>query len=105
MNDAVPVVADYDGDGKVDPAAYRSNSGYMLIRRSSLGHDYWQPWIASDAEPMVGDYDGDGLADLVAYRPWDGKIRVRRSSLGYDWNFLKWVGADADPIDYWQVAP
>ena len=86
---AVPVIGDYDGDGKADPAAYAD--GKTTIRRSSLGYNWFKPWVGSNATPLVGDYDGDGKADPAAYRPWDCKILVRRSSFGYDW-FKRFIG-------------
>jgi hypothetical protein len=78
--------ADYDGDGRADPAVYReatgdwmallSDYGYALFSQSALlGGPGWAPAPA--------DYDGDGQADPAVYREVTGDWMVRLSDEGY----------------------
>jgi hypothetical protein len=64
---AVP--GDYDGDGRLDAAVFRSN-GSWFIRQSSTGTQVTQALggVAGDV-PVPGDYDGDGRTDAAIFRP------------------------------------
>jgi hypothetical protein len=56
--------ADYDGDGKADPAAFRPSEGKFYLQSGkvvTLGK-------AGDI-PVCGDWDGDGFAEVAVYRP------------------------------------
>lgn len=56
--------ADYDGDGKVEPAVFRASEGKFYLPNNKvvvLGK-------AGDI-PVCGDWDGDGFADVAVYRP------------------------------------
>src|SRR5207244_2132319 len=68
----VPVVNDYDGDGKVDLAVWRGANGTWYIQNSSNGAARTQAWGAGFApyndQAVPGDYDGDGQADLAVWR-------------------------------------
>ena len=77
MND-LPVAADYDGDGKIDLAAYTPSSGIWTIQR--LGGVVTYQWGLPGDVPVPGDYDGDGKADLAVYRPSNGVWYIRQSS-------------------------
>jgi len=70
----VPVVGDFDHDGRADPAMVDAD-GYWTIwfstdryapGRSTL------PMGVTGGVPMVGDFDGDGLADpgMVVDNNW-----------------------------------
>ncbi len=61
----VPVPADYNGDGKTDPAVWDPVVG------SWKGPDVTNTWGRADQGdiPAPGDYDGDGKADFAVYHP------------------------------------
>ena len=60
--------ADFDGDGKADPAVFRSASGDWSVLMSGSGH---APISASGMgagfQSVVADYDGDGKNDPAVY--------------------------------------
>ncbi|MCB9548371.1 MAG: VCBS repeat-containing protein [Myxococcales bacterium] len=77
----LPVVGDFDGDGRDDLGAWRPLDGAWFARRPDglpvvdgvrLGQ-------AGDV-PLPADYDGDGRADLAVYRPSTGQWFARRAT-------------------------
>jgi subtilisin-like proprotein convertase family protein len=65
---------DYDGDGRIDIAVYRPETGEWFISQSgSSGATAHHQFGASarsglDDIAVPADYDGDGLADVAVYR-------------------------------------
>ncbi len=68
VTDDLPAQADYDGDGKTDPAVFRPSDSTWYIQGSSIGY-YTQNFGASGDIPAPADHDGDGKADLAVFRP------------------------------------
>ncbi|HMY76625.1 MAG TPA: VCBS repeat-containing protein, partial [Blastocatellia bacterium] len=75
----VPVVADYDGDGKADIAVWRgADTNWYVVQSSdgavkaiSLGN------AALNDVPVPGDYDGDGKADVAVWRASSGTWLIK----------------------------
>jgi len=77
----LPVPADYDGDGKSDPAVFRSATGAWFQLRSTTG-PFGVGWGASGDVPVPADYDGDGKADPAVFRSATGAWFQLRSTTG-----------------------
>lgn len=64
---AVPVPADYDGDGKTD-ISLKTTEGIWYISYAKYGFTKWDEKLTeyggSSAIPVPGDYNGDGVSDL-----------------------------------------
>ncbi len=77
----LPVPAEYDGDGRADPAWYDESTGFWKVWQSARDYEvitfhFGGPgWMAVPA-----DYDGDGLADPAIYHTAAGQWMVLRSS-------------------------
>lgn len=88
----LPVVADYDGDGKADlavrnPETQRwtilNSSGKDLLTGNEDGITRMRFGKQKADIPVPADYDGDGLADLAVRRP-STKMWYILNSSGYD---------------------
>ena len=70
---------DFDGDGKTDPAVFRTTDNTWYVTRSSDGSFFSVPFGISSTDVLTpGDYDGDGRTDISVWR--QGTFFVLRSS-------------------------
>jgi len=93
----MPVMADYDGDGKVDIAVYNAN-GLWSIVRSSDGGNTLIGWSGAPGDiPVPADYDGDGKADLAVYNTASAGWSIIRSSDG-GLTYKAWGGPSWEPV-------
>ena len=82
------MLADMDGDGRMDLVIWRASTGtwYWLTSSSgyvSAGSKQWGNQSQGDI-PKLGDIDGDGRADLIVWRPAIGTWFWLTSSSGYN---------------------
>lgn len=87
------VVADFNGDGRSDLAAYNStyNGGswhVCLSTGTSFGQAMWGGHKGGISNNAVGDFNGDGKADLISYagnNQWTVSISTGSSFTNYTW--------------------
>jgi hypothetical protein len=99
----IPILGDFDGDGRSDPAIYRPASGEWRIWWSTRNYAASDPivWGASSDLPVAADYDGDRKTDLAVYRPSTGRWQIWLSGTQAGLEVL-WGNASDRPvaIDY-----
>ena len=82
------VCADYDGDGKADPAVYDETTGTWKVKLSSLDYYMLTTPIGGIGGPgyasVAADYDGDRKADPAVYRELTGRWAIMLSSANYE---------------------
>ncbi len=81
----IPLIADVDGDGRIDLGAWRSAStATFRVLTSSTNYNPTQAtivaWGTTGDVPFLGETDLDGKADFIVYRPSAGAWLIDRSS-------------------------
>ncbi|MFL6277762.1 MAG: BACON domain-containing protein [Blastocatellia bacterium] len=97
----IPIIADFDGDGKSDPGIWRATQGIWIIATSSsnFSNYIFAQWGQLGDIPLAADFDMDGKADLGFYR--DGLWGVLKSTANYSTGspqFFSWGGAGLQPV-------
>ena len=67
-----PLLGDFDGDGRLDPAVFRPSTSAWIILKSSLNQLTQTIFGAGTDIPVPADYDGDGTANIAVFRPSTG---------------------------------
>ena len=67
-----PLLGDFDGDGRLDPAVFRPSNAAWIILRSSVNQISITVFGLSTDIPVPADYDGDGQANIAVFRPSTG---------------------------------
>lgn len=73
----VPLVGDFNGDGKDDYVIYRPSTGAWSVKGGPSGSSYIVQevlhggWVGDI--PLVGDIDGNGKDDFIIYRSSQGR--------------------------------
>ena len=76
---AIPVAADYDGDGRTDMAVFFPSTGRWHILQSSTWTELVGggiQWGWSGVIPVPDDYNGDNKADLAVFDPAGGRWHI-----------------------------
>ncbi len=92
--------ADFDGDGKADPAQYDSLTGIWRIKLSAS--DYTQVIISgyggNNDAALAADFDGDRKADPTVHDGMQGNWQVKLSASGYIEACLNGFGCSNWPV-------
>ncbi|MDP2991720.1 MAG: hypothetical protein Q8O57_14255, partial [Kiritimatiellota bacterium] len=82
------VCADYDGDGKADPAVYDESTGTWRIKLSSDNYSLLVTTLSGlggrGMASVAADYDGDKKADPAVYQEATGRWAILPSSENYE---------------------
>jgi CSLREA domain-containing protein len=85
-----PMLADIDGDARVDLMVWRPSLGAWFILTSTTNYDYASSlgiqWGAGTDTPLLGDFDGDGRAELIIWRASTGQWFWLSSLSGYSYS-------------------
>jgi len=67
-----PLLGDFDGDGRLDPAVFRPSTAAWIILKSSVNQITQTTFGLSTDVPVPADYDGDGITNIAVFRPSNG---------------------------------
>ncbi len=99
-----PLVGDFDGDGRLDPAVFRASSATWIILKSSVNQITQTAFGLSTDIPTPADFNGDGMANIAVFRSSNGFWYIARPTGIAAQNFdAVQFGANGDrpvPADY-----
>ncbi len=99
-----PLVGDFDGDGRLDPAVFRQSTATWIILKSSVNQITQTAFGLPTDIPAPADFDGDGMANLAVFRPSNGFWYIARPTGIASQNFdAVQFGVNGDrpvPADY-----
>jgi hypothetical protein len=81
-----PIPADFDGDGKTDPAVFDTRTATFYVAGwsgNTPGGRFVRQFGPANSIPVVADYDGDGKADIADYDAGSSTFFITRSTLGF----------------------
>lgn len=96
----VPVLGDYNGDGRDDLAVFDESRGnwYVYDISNNVVLAWQVNWGYRGCVPVPGDYDGDGRSDLAVYAPLSGKWYIWSLTKGVlSWG-ARWGFAEGVPV-------
>lgn len=86
----VPLGGDFDGDGYIDPAVWRSSTALVLMWKTSeavvVGLSLENAFKISAGRMVSSDFDGDGKSDLALFDPETGNWHVLLSKSDFSQN-------------------
>jgi hypothetical protein len=94
-----PIVGDYDGDGKADPAIYHEATGLWTVMLSGSGYLIAYGTLGGTGyAALPADYDGDGKTDPAVYNSSSGEWLVMLSGSGYGIAIVVFGGEGYEPV-------
>ena len=90
----VPVPADWDGNGVIDPAVYRpSEKRLYVLQAPAYNSAFSIAWGCSGCTAIPGDFDGDGRADFAVVNFGDRAVYVLQGGSNFTTAFKINIGA------------
>jgi hypothetical protein len=91
--------ADFDTDGKADPAEYSTAGGLLRICLSATGYQVVPFYLGGEnCVPAAADYDGDRRADPAVFNTADGLLTAKLSAAGYASVSVQFAETNAMPV-------